>query len=438
MKKYSGHSSKESDILFAQFLESSRQICDDLDVSYDDVEAERYEEPNVGVSYSTRGNGDKYKFYFFLKTDAENKDLLSGTMSASLDVTYSDNGDQFSFYEHDISWLKPHPNSLLRWAAWAVFNFNIKHNPVNLGFLFPDPKIRVYGLPNYTNPTIGEMHIVIGGIRQFPPQKLLVYRFRHVDQGDKYRSFSYAFRVSHTTFPPLWIFFLNCGGLDSGGAHGDFLKIEELIETIKTKVERIYFDISYDELKKFLQERGEGVRLQSGLDDMNYYFTDPSEVAFGERFVELFCRFKEEFKKENFADALRDMRVLVQEAMQLVCRKKNIPLDKEDNTISKISAKMFIGDRKDAILSNWFLAFSSSANSSSHKDFPTKNDLRDYTLKHRIMITFILGAHLIEELQKMSFPPQSEDSLKGKPFNLEIGMKENSDKEVFHEKLDGI
>lgn len=438
MIEFSGKSSEKSNKLFDQFKEASKQICDDFGISYNDVEAERYEEPNVGISYSARGKGDKYDFYFFLKTYAENNDPLSGIMSASLDITYSDNGGEFSFNEPDISWLKPHPNSLLRWAAWAVFNFNIKHNPVNLEFLFPDPKIRVYGLSNYTNPTIGEMHIVIGGIHHFPPQKLLVYRFRHVDSGDKYRSFSYAFKVSHTTFPSFWIFFLNCGGLDSGGAHGDLLKIEELIDTIKTKVERIYFDISYDDLKKFLQERGEGLRLQSGLDDMNHYFSDPSESAFGERFVELFCRFREEFKKENFADALRDMRVLVQVAMESVCKKKNIPLDKEDNTIGKISAKMFTGDRKDAILSNWFLAFSSSANSSSHKDFPTKEDLKDYTLKHRIMITFILGAHLIEELQKMLFPPQSEDSFKGKPFDLEINMKENSDKEVFHERLDGI
>lgn len=69
-------------------------------------------------------------------------------------------------------------------------------------------------------------------------KRLLVYKFRHVDPTVKYRSFSYAFLCSHNNFHNFWVFFPNCGGLDSGGASGDLHTIEDLISSVKVKVER--------------------------------------------------------------------------------------------------------------------------------------------------------------------------------------------------------
>ena len=178
MEKYVGKSSTESDNLFQQFLKASRQVCDDLNMSYKDVKAERYETPTVGISYSADGVGEHFRFNFHLKTESENKDVLSGMMSSSLEIFYSESSAPFYIYEENLNSLVPHSDFLSRWTAWAIFNFNLKHNPVNLESIFHGMDIRVYGLPKHTFPTMEEAHMLFGGIMHHHPDKLLVYRFR--------------------------------------------------------------------------------------------------------------------------------------------------------------------------------------------------------------------------------------------------------------------
>ena len=49
------------------------------------------------------------------------------------------------------------------------------------------------------------------------------------------------------------------------------------------------------------------------------------------------------------------------------------------------------------------MAFSSVANIASHKDFPSKKELDNPRLRERILLTFYLGLHLLDELDdKMS------------------------------------
>ncbi|MCH7647296.1 MAG: hypothetical protein IIA83_01640 [Thaumarchaeota archaeon] len=439
MKKYSGKGTKESGKLFDQFIEASRQVCDDLDVSYDAIKAERHETPTIGITYSARGTGDNYGFDFYLKTDAENENVLSGRMSAWLQIHYSDSSAHFFFDEYDISMLKPHPNFLPRWAAWAVFNFNLKHNPVNLESLFNEIDIRVYGLPLHTNPTMGEAHLLVRGINQSQINKLLVYKFRHVDPDVKYRSFSYAFLVSYDNFRDFWVFFPNCGGLDSGGASGDLYAMEELTKTVKTKVERKCFDIKYEVLEEFLKKNAIGFRTEIERDDISISFIEPSDIAFGKDFVESYVRFKERFQAEDYAGALRDLRATVQDAMEITCDKKNVDLEGIQNLkIKNISDKMITADLIDGAIYNWFLAFSSVASKASHGGYPTKKDLENYTLRRRIMTTFILGTHLIEELEKILVPPKPIETVSGKKFKINISTKRVPVDKTFHETLDGI
>lgn len=439
MKEFSGKSSKKSDELFAQFIEASHQICDDLGVSYDDVKAERYETPTVGISYTAGGRGNKYEFDFYLKTDAEGDDVLSGRMSISLNIYYSKSSAPFDFYEGNLNALKPHSDFLSRWTAWAVFNFNLKHNPPNIESLFHGMDIRVYGLPLYTIPTMGEAHMLIGGIRQFQTDKLLIYKFRHVDPQVKYRSFSYAFLVSNKNCPSFWVFFPNCGGLDSGGARGDLYTVEELILTVKTKVERRSFDIKYEDLEKFLQKNAIGFRTEIENDDVYFSFIPPSEAAFGKDFVESYIKFQERIRMEDYAGALRDLRAVVQDAMEITCDKNNVDLKGIKNLkIGNISGKMKEAKLIDEAIYNWFMAFSSVASKASHGEYPTKKDLENYTLRRRIMATFLFGTHLIEELEKILIPPRPIKPISGKEFKINVSTKRVPVDQTFHETLDGI
>ncbi|WP_179365132.1 hypothetical protein [Nitrosarchaeum sp. AC2] len=242
-----------SDEVFKQFVEATRQIADDLNITQKNVNIERYETPTVGISYIAEGISKNYRFTFDLKTWAKGKDVLDGRMSPSLEISYSDSSAPFWVHEDDLKEFIHHPNFISRWAAWGVFNFNLKHNPANLESLFNDMSIRVYGIPQHTSPTIGEAYLLFGGINKYHSKRLLVYKFRHVEPGDKYRSFSYAFLCSHNNFHDFWVFFPNCGGLDSGGANGDLQTIEELISSVKVKVEKKNLDIKYEELESFLK-----------------------------------------------------------------------------------------------------------------------------------------------------------------------------------------
>ena len=438
MKKYSGKSSKHSDELFTQFRNASRQICDDLNVSHDGVKAERYETPSVGISYSAVGNNSECEFTFYLKTETKEKDVLSGKMSASLDIYYSKGSAPFSFYE-SLDSLKLHPDFLERWTAWAVHNFNLKHNPANLESLFHEMDIRVYGLPRYTIPTMGEAHMLIGGIRQFPPNNLLIYRFRHVDPQVKYRSFSYAFLVSHNNIHSFWVFFPNCGGLDSGGASGDLHTLEELISSVKTKSERKDLDIKYGELEKFLQKKAISFRLEYERDDIQISFIDPSENAFGKDFIQLYTKFRERYQAGDYSGALRDLRAVVQEAMQLTCEKKKVDLGSiQKRKIGNLSEKMKKSNIIDEDMYNWFLAFSSVANKASHGGFPTKKDLENSTLRRKIMTTFLLGNHLVEELENILIPPKPIERVTRTEFKVNITANPVPVEQTFHETLDGL
>ncbi|MGI0073483.1 MAG: hypothetical protein ACREA3_06705 [Nitrosotalea sp.] len=426
MKKSSGKSSENSDNLFNQFKEASRQICDDLGISYEDVEAERYETPTVGVSYTARGIGKGQEFDFHLKTETKQSDVTSGQMSASLQIIYDEGSAPF-YFDENLDGLKSHSNFLSRWTAWAVFNFNLNHNPANLESLFNEMQIRVYGIPRYSYPTMGEAHLLIGGINQFPPDKILVYRFRHVDPSVKYRSFSYAFLVSHNNFRRFWVFFPSCGGLDSGGASGDLHTMEHLIGTVKTKVERKSFDIDYKNLEKYLQKNAIGFRTKAEYDDIHMSFIEPSEEKFGKDFVHSYSKFRERYDAEDYSGALRDLRALVQEAMEITCEKKKVDLgNMQSRKIGNISAKMKESQIIDESLYNWFLAFSAEANKASHRGFPTKKDMENYTLRHRIMATFLLGTHLVEELEDVLIPSKTAKAISVNEFKIKISTNEVS------------
>jgi|GEM_PF-5506266 len=59
----------------------------------------------------------------------------------------------------------------------------------------------------------------------------------------------------------------------------------------------------------------------------------------------------------------------------------------------------------DGKLCLWFQAFTAIANIASHRNFPTKKEIEDYTLRRRILLTIYLGRQLLEELDDIINPP---------------------------------
>ncbi len=428
--------------LYHAFMRAAKQLCDDLDVNYKRVKLERYETRGVGVSYTVEGKGKIYRFTFHLKTETESSDVTKGKMYATLDIYYSDTAAPFFFHE-EISNLKMHPNFLERWTAWAVFNFNLKHNPVNLKSLFHGTSIRVYGLPRYTDPTISELTILLNGVAKCQRGKLVVYRFRHVDRDDKYRSFSYAFLVSTDNMHFYWVFFPQLGGLDSGGASEDLRTAEKLISQIShnLKLERKHFDISYEHLVKFLLEHTDSFERIYLSKPHRQALSRPSEEAFGKDFVEAYSKFEERFAAKAYPQALRDLRALVQHALEITCQKKRIDISTmKDLDISRLSGELIGKNIIDGKLQNWFHAFASIANLASHKVFPTDKDLERLNLAQRIMMTFQLGAQLISELESVLI---KKVTLKGTPKSGKLRIKIIKPKpvkkeDIFHETRIGI
>ena len=425
-----------SDEIFKQFIDASRQISEDLGINYKKVKVDRYETGAVGLSYVASGEGKPYRFDFHLKTTTEKADVTTGKMEASINIRYDEGSVPFWMHE-DITELKTHSDFLARWTAWAVYNFNIKHNPVNLDSLFNEMDILVYGIPRITYPTMSELHLLMGGIRTLKKGKILIYRFRHVDPTVKYRSFSYAFLVAHDDLHYFWVFFPEVGGLDSRGAGHDLKTTEELIKKIKVKTERKYFDIKYDKLEKFLAKYV--IAFESNRSgEMFFRLSEPSEETFGKEFAKAYSIFEQSHDSEQYPQALRDLRALVQESMEIVCEKKNIDITKiKKLDIGSLSSVLIKHNVLDGKLNEWFRAFSSVANLASHKGYPSEKDFRNYYVKEKVRITILLGAHLIYEMEKTIAKRHKIRYVSAKDFKIKI-IKGKKRGKTLHQSFDGI
>ena len=384
---------------FEGFKSATSQICEDLSISPKSIKFDHYETPKTGLDYIADGKGKGISFNFHLRTETKEDDVTTGRITASLEIYYSESASSFYFHE-DIDYLRGHSDFLGRWAAWAVFNYNIKHNPVNLDSLFNETDIKVYGLPRYTHPTIMELRIFFNGLRNIA-KKVLVYRFRHPDDEVRYRSFSYAFYV-YPGNTHLWVFFPELGGLDSGGAFHDYKTVEKLLKTKKIKIERKNFDISYKDLRKYLEEHALRVIGSHTVEKENLKLVglDKPQSPFGIDFADSKQKFFDMYEKEEYPQALRSLRALVQEALERTCDRYRITMeDVKKRNIGKLSEGIIQKKIVDGMLREWFNAFTVVANLASHREFPSQSDMRNYTIFVRVELTFKLGIYLIMELE---------------------------------------
>jgi len=363
----------------------------------DDVIIEHEEIPNIGIDYKACSQNKVKEFCFSLWTNTTEDDPTTGEMTATLSIAFEVGAPYY--YSQKINFLKTHSNYLSRWVAWAVHNYRLQYEKVNLNALFHEVDIHVYSIPGYSRTTDREAVVLFNGIIATQKDKVIIYKFRHVRPDYYLRSFSYAVYVRPKGYQDFIVFFpYNCG-LDSGGSRTTYRHFRSLIEMINKKldVEIKEYDIQYDELEEYLQKNAIGFPSLYRDESLTplWYISEPVKVLNGSEIA--FKNFKKRLEGKEYPQALRDLRALVQQALENVINNFNLDGGSLTN-INKLASFLVNKQLLDGRLLSWFNAFTSIANIASHKDYPTKKDMESHALHERILLTFNLGLHLLEEL----------------------------------------
>jgi hypothetical protein len=387
--------------LLNEFKDAAKQIASDLridsEITYD------LDDSELGIDFSANATEDPKEFDFWLH---EEKEKDGSTWKASLSIGYREGAAQFYFQEN-IDYIFGHSSFLCRWAAWAVSNFNKKHNPVDLESIFNESTIRVYGFPGYSEPGEAELKILSNGILNLQKSKVLIYKFRHVDPPSGYliRSFSYAIWVTIPDSHCFWVFFPDLSSLDSGRAYRTYKLVDKLLEMLNTKLEvEIHpIDIDYELLETFLASHEETFsssifKEEADMDDTDFFDNEPPVIIENGLSIP-FENIKRRFQNREYPEALRNLRALVQQAEEDLAKAKGLDYSEiKEPTINKLAS--FLCEKKviDGQLIPWFNAFTSLANPAAHKIFPTKEYMSISVNKKRIILTFRIGCHLLDEL----------------------------------------
>jgi len=395
--------------LLDDFVRASKEIAVDLEMNEDDVIIEHEEIPNIGIDYKARSQNNVKEFSFSLWTDATEEDPTTGEITATLSIAFEVGAPYY--YSQKINFLKIHSNYLSRWVAWAVHNYRLQYEKVNLNALFTEVDIHVYSIPGYSRTTDREAVVLFNGILATQENKVIIYKFRHVSPDYYLRNFSYAIYVRPKGYSEFIVFFpFNCG-LDSGGSRSTYRHFQGLIEMMNKKldVEIKKYDIQYEELEKYLLKNVSGFTSLYRDESLTplWYISEPANVLDGSEIA--FEIFKKRLEGKEYPQALRDLRALVQQALENVINYYNLEEVSLIN-INKLASLLIKNQLLEGRLLSWFNAFTSIANIASHKDYPNKKDMENNIIQDRILLTFYLGLHLIKELDDL-MKPQIKDEL---------------------------
>ena len=387
---------KNSDALFQEFKLATEQICADLSLEYRNVKFTRYETKKTGIDYSAFMSNDPPQFSFYISTTTKDKDPTLGSMKAELEIIYSESANPFFFCEN-IDYMRGHPNFLQRWVAWAVTQYNVEHNPANLGSMFNDAYIQICGVPRDIR-TRTLFKLLMSGILNSDVTKIYVYIFRHAEEIHHYRSYSYAISPIRNDMGGEWFFFLNFGSPDSGGASMMLDLAKRWIFKMGNLSKIEYFDISYDELELFLRNKSinEHIFPNSLEIKPRTLFIDTDN--FRKNFDKIYRKFVDKFEIYEYPERMRSLRALVQTALEETHNHYKIELEENNRTVSKLATSLVKNKIIDPPLLKWFDVFSDVSNKSAHGDYPSENDLVDELIENQCVISVDIGIWLISML----------------------------------------
>ena len=392
----------------SQFLIAAKQVAADLGVDWKEVQHDVYDtNPNelmFTASGQTHSGIPSFNFVVSCKVHDSQRTEPKSYIRAGIEIEY-EHATKWDI-DDDITSMVGHPNYLIRWAGWAIHNFNLEHNPVNLKSRIGYHAIEVYG-GDREDWSLTQFELLMKGL-QSSRSKVTVLRLRHVSKNNWYRSYSYAIWAESGKWPGLWIFFYNMGGLDSGGWYSCYKWVEETIAELGNNVTVETHDINDRALVHFLLREDtlfrrsihlspfEPESLYPSLSLSDMFF---SESDLGREAVETYKKAEDSFFVGDFEGALRDLRAAVQDALENTVQRQGIDISGiKDLDITKLVGMLVKADKLDGKLTSWFGAFTSFANLASHRTYPAEKELSNPQIRLRVLGTFVLGRHLLQEI----------------------------------------
>lgn len=316
-------------------------------------------------------------------------------------ITYYYDAPSNPFYlNEDISNLTRHANFLNRWVAWAIYTYRLEFQQINLDSIFHGATLRIYGIPGYSSSTQNESNLLIKGIIHNNIKDVTICRFRHIDSPYYLRYYTFAINISLEG--DFWIIFpFNCG-MDSGGSLSTYYVFTELIEKLKKACNIDYreCDIPYNEIEKYLLKYGESfdsLYYDNKLPNI-YHLFEPN--ISNKEIMSSYSRYEELIYNEEYAQAFRALRVILQQLLEDLLNKHNINVEKNNPSVKTL---VHICAEKQLISSDdvpWFELLNNFINKSAHSDYPNKEDMKDYDKRNRAILCIYIGSDLIRLLAK--------------------------------------
>lgn len=345
-----------------------------------------------------------FGFSVSYKVEDVHKTGVKPYVHANLEIEYE---RQTKWYQQDdITSMVGHPNYLIRWAGWAVHNFNLEHNPVNLERHIGDNAVEVYG-GDRRDESLTQFELLLTGLQRLG-SKVAVMRLRHVSEAEWYRSYSYAIWAESGQLPGLWVFFYNIGGLDSGGWYGSYKHVEKKIAELGNNATIETYDMKDRDLTSFLLRKDtlflHSIRLSPFEPESLYpslsLHDSFSESKLGHDAIETYKKAEFSFIAADYEGALRDLRAAVQDALEHAAERLEADISAiKDPDITKLAGALVNNGKLEGRLTSWFGAFASFANLASHGAYPTEKQLRNPQVRMRVLGTFVLGRQLLREIE---------------------------------------
>ena len=393
-----------SNELYDKFVQASGEAAKDLNLNPESLKFTRAETSKIGLDYVANIEIDGKGFSFHIRVNSETADVTSGSMTASMSITYAKELEPYYFFE-SFPKSKDRPHEMVRWVSWAIFNYRLEHQKANLKTLFGGMDIHIYGVPGYGGED--EAELLLNGMLSMHEGKAIVYRFRHIEKENfLMRRISYAIFAAPKNRGGLWLVFPDCSGLDSGGSHITYETYEALLSKLAEKfdVEINNYDIQYDDFERFLLKNAfnfDCILRRNVLKPYSGSISCPRVLQESEAKFE---KLVEKFQQENYSESLRDLRALVQQAQENIL--KTIPSYKitPKANIHGLAQDLVTNNKLDGRLLPLFTAFHTVASEASHKDFPSEEQMMDSILIGRVVIIIYLGLQLLEELDSIVYP----------------------------------
>ena len=358
------------------------------------------------ISHTVTNGSKQYSFSFKYYLTNVIQLYAKFTKTTETDVSSSLTQVLFDIEIKDIDNNETKFDFVLRLLKWGFYINNLKNIEFNLDD-FKYSVLKVYANPPFTYPGRVELEIFLYGLPFVLCGPLIVYAFRCMFENplgnitEQYRIvYCYAFSLKnvkgrHKDSSVPVIFFLPV-------RDNDYDYVTETISSNLSRTGKIIpidftnVDIDYNTLDTFLIDNISHLISYSPID--LHMIRGANDLCWGTDYVTRYDKMMDYYKNENFDDGLALLRKLVQDAEEIVCKRKNLQLPKKSD-VQSLADVLRESNTIDIELEKWFDIITSYTNYASHKTFPKKEDLiGNPWLKDRLIITFLIGMNLIKEL----------------------------------------